>query len=174
VLLIGDIGQKNYTLLIDLQTGELNMHVINQLGVQNKPQSGFTLIELMVTVAIVGILAAIAYPSYSQYVVKSNRAAAEGFITSVANKQQQYLLDARSYATSMSALGYTSSNTPTEVSKNYDVSISANNAAKPPTFTITAAPKGAQLSRDTSCGSVSIDQAGTKAISGTGSVTSCW
>lgn len=142
---------------------------------QSRMQQGFTLIELMITVAIVGILASIAYPSYSQYVTKSNRAAAEGFITSVTSKQQQYLLDARVYATDMATLGYTSANIPTEVSKNYTVTLTADNTA-PPTYTVTATPipGGSQASNDTKCGALTLDQAGTKGKSGTGSVADCW
>src|SRR5688500_9870500 len=55
---------------------------------------GFTLIELMVTVAIVAILAAIAYPSYTNYIVRSNRSAAQGYMLELSNLEQRYLLDA--------------------------------------------------------------------------------
>lgn len=135
-------------------------------------QNGFTLIELMITVLIVGILAAVAYPSYSEYVVKSNRSAAESFILGVANKQEQYMLDARQYATTLAALSISS--LPTEVSGKYTVAITADNAAAPPTYTITATPIGTQLARDTKCGAVTINQAGTKGENGTGTVADCW
>ncbi|MBC3870499.1 type IV pilin protein [Undibacterium oligocarboniphilum] len=133
---------------------------------------GFTLIELLTVMAIVGILAAIAYPSYIQHVIKTNRSAAQSFILSAANKQEQYNLDARQYATTMALLGLT--NIPTEVSKNYNVTITANNSATPPTYTITATPIGNQLNMDTQCGSLTIDQVGNKGISGTGTVSGCW
>ena len=55
----------------------------------NSTQQGFTLIELMIVVAIVAILAAVAIPSYQQYVVKSNRSAAQSHLLSVDNKQEQ-------------------------------------------------------------------------------------
>src|SRR5437762_1440926 len=66
---------------------------------------GFTLGELMVTVAIVGILAAVAYPSYVRYGVRANRSAAESFMLEVSSRQERYLVDARQYAPDLATLG---------------------------------------------------------------------
>jgi type IV pilus assembly protein PilE len=80
----------------------------------------------MITVAIVAILATIAYPSYSQYIARSNRAAAESFMLDVANKQEQYRLDARQYASSLATLYGVASDaaaTPSDVSKHYTVAV---------------------------------------------------
>lgn len=140
-----------------------------------RASQGFSLIELMIVVAIVGILAAVAYPSYVDHIVRGKRAAAASFIMSLANRQEQYMLDARSYATSATALGFSASSVPKEVSENYDITVVADNSASPPTYTITAAPKGAQASRDTKCASLTINQAGTKGIAGgSGTASSCW
>lgn len=140
--------------------------------INTRNQQGITLIELMIVVVIVGIIAVIAVPSYRSHVVKSNRAAAEAFILSVANKQEQYMLDARSYTATLGSGGLGMA-TPSDVSKNYTVSISGV-AAAPPAYTVVAAPTGGQATDDTKCGSVSINQAGTKAITGTGTVAECW
>jgi type IV pilus assembly protein PilE len=132
-------------------------------------QRGFTLIELMVVVVVVGILAIVGYPSYTQYVVKAKRSAAESFIMSVSNKQEQYVLNARQYTTVLSDLGLS---TPADVAANYTISQVVSSV--PLAYSITAAPIGAQATNDTKCGSVSIDNAGVKGISGTGTVAECW
>ena len=132
------------------------------------PSRGFSLIELMVTVAVIAILAAVAYPSYTRYIVRSNRAAAQGYMLEVSGLQQRYLLDARAYAAQLGDLATT---VPATVANNYTIS-TAPVAGPPPGFTVTAVPINAQLSRDTECGTLGLDQAGTKTVTGTGSA--CW
>ena len=87
-----------------------------------RKRGGFSLIELMIVVAIVGILAMIGIPSYDRYIIRSNRAVAKQFMMSVASKQEQYLLDARQYATAISALNLTA---PTELVNRYTFSLAA-------------------------------------------------
>ncbi len=106
-------------------------------------KKGFSLIELLVAVVIIGILAAVAIPSYQSYVVKGNRAAAQSFMMDLANREKQYMLDARTYV-DFTTLGVSA---PADVSKHYTITISAP-VASPPEFTITATPYGSQQISD--------------------------
>jgi len=128
------------------------------------------LIELMITVAIIAVLAAIGYPSYTRYIARANRSAAESFMLEVTSRQERYLLDARQYAADLATLGMT---VPDTVSPNYGVTIT-NVTAAPPGYTVQAAPIDAQANNDANCGTLTISGTGAKAASGSGGVANCW
>lgn len=71
-----------------------------------KTSTGFTLIELMIVVAIVGILAAIAYPSYQEYVLRGNRSEAQALLNDAAARQERYYTQNNTYADTTAKLGY--------------------------------------------------------------------
>ena len=121
---------------------------------------GFSLLEILVVVAIIGILAAIALPSYQKQVQRSNRANAQAFMLDAANKQQIFLSTARAYAQTLAELQVTP---PTDVAKVYDITINAPGGT-PPTFTILATPTNNQVPD----GWIAIDQNGTKTSQYTG------
>ena len=100
-----------------------------------KKTLGFTLIELMIVVAVIAILAAIAMPSYQAHKQKTYRSAVQQFMMETANRQELYLLDARSYTNDFADLNLT---IPGEVALHYTVV----RAGAPNAYTITATPQG--------------------------------
>jgi type IV pilus assembly protein PilE len=136
------------------------------MTINPKPaQQGFTLIEMMIVVAIIAVLAAIALPSYQDYVMRSNRAAA----TACLMEQVQFM--ERYYTTNLGYLGAAlpAGGCMTDLAARYAFAL----VPTATTFTLTATPTTAQ--KDTKCGTLSINQAGvkTKTVTAT-SLSECW
>jgi type IV pilus assembly protein PilE len=116
---------------------------------------GFTVVELLIVLAVIGILTAVAFPSYQNHVRKGARAAAQAAMMSIADREAQYLLDARNYAVGTSALTTLNVSLPTDVSSKYTITVTAadgsGTASTPPSYTVVATPiaGGAQVTDGT-------------------------
>ncbi|WP_125560241.1 type IV pilin protein [Pseudoalteromonas rubra] len=129
---------------------------------------GFTLIEMMITIAILGILASIAYPSYSEYVRRAARAEAAATLLDAANKQEQYFVDNREYASSLAALGL-----PTTTENDYfSLEIVLGNDLN--TFVIRASATGGPLANDPECTTLTINNLNVRGSTGTFTADRCW
>lgn len=128
---------------------------------------GFTLIELMITVAVIGILAAVAFPSYQQYVLRSNRAEGQALLHNVAARQERYFSQNNTYASTAAQLNLASTDSTNNV---YRLNI---NRTSPTEYILTAQPINAQT-KDTGCGNLTLNQAGARGVSGNNGVNDCW
>jgi len=107
---------------------------------------GFTLIELMIVVAVITILGSIAYPSYMSYATRSKRSDAQQLMQEISLKEGQYILDARAYTGTLGSGGLNIARsgwtcTTNCTSPNYTISVAVNpDTTTPPFYTITGAP----------------------------------
>jgi type IV pilus assembly protein PilE len=149
-------------------------------------QGGFTLIELLVTVVIVAILAAIAYPSYTRYVVETRRTDGQAGLTQMASRLEKFYTQCGSYNnanTIVSGAGSFQGCTGLELGhafsseRNYTMNIvlgpfGATGAAIG--YTINAVPVGSQATRDTDCQTLTLTSAGVKGQTGPNTEGRCW
>lgn len=125
---------------------------------------GFTLVELMVVLLIVAILAAVAIPSYRQYVLRSHRTDAQRALMDVAARQERYYYSNNAYTSSLSALGSSAS----AAAPYYQLSIPSASSTD---YTLRATPIGSQ--GDDKCGYLELNRAGQKSEQNT-SASKCW
>jgi type IV pilus assembly protein PilE len=122
----------------------------------DKQDRGFTLIELVIAVSVVGILASMSFGSYQKYMQRTNRSAAQQFMLEIVNRQELYLLDARTYTVNIgnNGLGLV---IPTRVASRYAITVTVT-PGPPLSYEIKATPSGNQ-SAD---GDLTLDSDGSK------------
>lgn len=141
----------------------------------NRRNAGFTLIELMVTVAIVGILAMIAIPSYRDHILRTRRAEARKELLALAAAEERFYTNCNAFATDLTkkqtdctGLGRPAAPVPSE-NGYYEISL----VGTATTYTLTATPVGAQK-KDTGCTTLTLTDSGTKGFTGNSTLKSCW
>lgn len=126
--------------------------------------AGFTLVELVIAMFVVAILATIAYPAYEDHLRKGRRAAAQAFLIDTASRQQQYLLDARSYAVGPGAMAALNLPVPAAVAAYYAVTVEPAAATVPPSYRIIATPVVGSV--QVPDGELALDQEGARTRAG--------
>lgn len=124
---------------------------------------GFTLIELMIVVSIVGILATVAYPSYVEHITRTNRTDALRELIRIANLEEQQFVDNRAYTSTLTDLGLTVNGSGSFVTSNELYEIGATiSGANSEEFTLTAKALSRQKANDPDCLEIVITETGNK------------
>lgn len=127
--------------------------------------SGFTLIELMIVVAIIGILAAIAYPSYQEQIRSSRRADGQGALLTAAQAMERYFTENGTYVGATAGVTFPAQAPFDGTTKYYTLSLTAQDATS---FTLQAAPTGAQVGDR--CGNMTVTNTGARSAA----EADCW
>lgn len=132
--------------------------------------SGFTLIELMVVVAIVAILAAVGYPAYTGYVIRGKRSEGRTALMDAAARLERFYSDNNRYAAVNDTFPAAANITTTSENGHYQLTLDSDNPWQ--TFTLIAAP---QTFADPQCGNLTLTNTGARGETGTTTnVRDCW
>ena len=135
--------------------------------------NGFSLIELVITVAIIGILVSIAYPSYQDSIIKSRRGDAEGKLMSFANVMERYYTQCNTYPTAVSATSCPAPIPVIDPNHTLYYQLSSLTSINGSTYQSKAVPKGTQIADV--LGTLTLDQAGNRScMTGTVITANCW
>lgn len=139
-------------------------------------RAGFTLIELMIAVAVVAILAAIAYPSYRRSVMKSRRSDAKVALSQTAQQLERCYSQFGSYDSTSCPVATTNSTNPAIVSPEGYYQVNVTTTATTYQLVATPTSKGAQY-EDTACAKFTLDQTGSRSATaqgGSNATATCW
>lgn len=128
---------------------------------------GFTLIELMITVAVVAILASIALPSYLEQVRKSKRAEGKSALLRAAQNMERYYTNNNTYNATLTAAGISAYSGDSSTDSAYAIDLPVATATA---FTVRATP----AFTDPKCNVLTISNTGQKTESGSGTLADCW
>lgn len=142
------------------------MKILRNDFLMHKYTFGFTLIELMIAIAVVGILAAIAMPSYTQYILRANRTEAKAILMESAQYMERYFTTNNTYV-GAAVLSAVSPKGATGSAIKYNISFSAGPTAS--AFTLQAETAGSQ-DNDTTCGDLTLSNTGARSPATAG----CW
>ncbi len=138
-----------------------------------KRTKGFSLVELIIVIAIIGLLAAVAIPSYNSYMLQSRRVDATSFLIEVASEQVRFYSEYNRYSDKMSELGFGAADTAESDEGFYTVTITtADNNSR---YSATAAPMaGSPQLKDVECANFTLNSSAQRTVSGTSTAESCW
>lgn len=141
------------------------------MGAAARAIAGFTLIELMVVVAVVAILGAVAFPSYQNAVRKGKRGQVKADMLEISQLAERYRTINNTFTGFTLGTGFgTSPRGSTGTARNYTLAL---NVASGTAYTLTATPVNGQV-KDTRCGTLTLNHAGQKTESGTADLAECW
>lgn len=141
--------------------------------IRRRDERGFTLVELMIVLVVVAILTTVAYPSYSEYVVRSKRTEGKAALLDAAQAVERHFTNHNTYPSDLAAAGVRTFSGDNASDASYTIAIAAGaTGSLASSFTLTATPTNGHA--DPKCGNLSVNQLGVKGETGSLTAAECW